>query len=277
LPEYIIQFARVKLPAKVSALIAIKTVSILIEHSPNIALLILAVDTSTKTTGLSLARGTVMIEATCGTEEEMRSERLWIDIERLLARQQLKVSDVDLFAVCTGPGGFTGLRVGLAAIKGLAAASKKPVVGVTSLEAAAFSARGSMKVCSLVNAYKNEIYSQLFSFADDGAPLPQNDPAVSTIEEALARLAKLRNLAFAGDGAEMYREALENPERGWVVTNSPDRTAKSIAEIGLIKFKRGEMQCAADLNATYVRPSEAEIKLSLGLLGTKIKRSLNSG
>ena len=89
---------------------------------------------------MAVARGASLIATLQGDADEKRSERLWGEIDSLLSEAGLKINDVDLFSVCIGPGGFTGLRVGIAAIKGFASANSKQIVGVTSLEAVALSA-----------------------------------------------------------------------------------------------------------------------------------------
>lgn len=191
----------------------------------------------------------------------------------------MTLGDVDILSVCVGPGGFTGLRVGMAAVKGFAAAQNKPIIAVTSLEAVAFAASPALSLCSMVNAYKGEVYSQLFSFDADGVPVAQNDPMVSTSEKALERVADVNELVLAGDAAEAGAEvvtstALARSERKWAIRRSEHCLAEDVAGLAFLKNARGQVETAESLKACYVRPAEAEIKLSLGLLGSKIKRSM---
>jgi tRNA threonylcarbamoyladenosine biosynthesis protein TsaB len=213
--------------------------------------------------------------------DEKRSECLWTDVQLLLTDLGLTINDIDVFAVCVGPGGFTGLRVGIAAVKGFSAATNKPIVGVTSLEATAVAARPAVLVCAMVNAYKDEVYSQLFSFDCEGVPLARNEPMVSSLEEALDRIADMNEVVFAGDGAEAGAQAIRNfcearNKRKWVIKQSDQGLAPAVAGLAFLKDARGEANNAESVKACYVRPSEAEIKLSLGLLGSKIKRSMKS-
>ena len=243
--------------------------------------IILAVDTSSKTTSLAVARGGQLLTSIARPADEKRSERLWSEVRSMLAEVGMTVGDVNVFAVCIGPGGFTGLRVGMAAVKGLTAATEKPVVGVTSLEAAAFSARPASSVCALVNAYKAEVYSQLFSTDREGSPVAQNDPMVSTFEKALERVFKIDDLTLAGDGAEAATEAITGTaaargEGKWTIKQSDHSLAEDVARLGFVRYSCGEAGSAAALKACYVRQAEAGIKLSLGLLGSKIKRSMKS-
>jgi len=152
--------------------------------------IILALDTASKATSLALSRGGALLRSIIEPPDEKRSEMLWTEVGSLLAGLGMTIADIDVFAVCVGPGGFTGLRVGMAAIEGFSAATNKPVVGVTSLEAAAFAARPASAVCAMVNAYKGEVYSQLFSFDGDGAAVAQpaaDDGARAAGPCALAR------------------------------------------------------------------------------------------
>jgi len=245
--------------------------------------LALALDTSSKMTSLSVARGAEILRSISTPTDEKRSETLWSEVETLLGGLGLTIAEVDAFAVCVGPGGFTGLRVGMAAAKGFAVALNRPIVGVTSLEAAAFTAGPAPYVCAMVNAYKNEVYSQVFSLGADSSalPVPLNAPLVSTFEKALDRVSELSELIFAGDGAETGTEIIEACSRmkgdvKWVISRSDSCGAEVVLRIALLKYNLGETGEAGSLKACYVRPAEAEIKLSLGLLGSKIKRSMKS-
>lgn len=219
--------------------------------------------------------------------DEQRSEKLWIAIDGLLCDVGLTVRDVDLFAVCVGPGGFTGLRVGMAAAKGLAVAGRKPMVGITSLEAAAASCARGIPVLALVNAYKREVYSQLFSFDSEGGLVAENEPAVSTFRVALDRVNHVDELMLVGDLAiandeEVRRLALEfgdddnSKHRAWA-TRVSDSSAEAIAGLAHLRYLKGDAKAPEHIAACYVRPAEAEIKLAQGLLGSKIEQSRRKG
>jgi tRNA threonylcarbamoyladenosine biosynthesis protein TsaB len=240
--------------------------------------LILALDTSSKVTSLAVARGAALLRSIRELPDQKRSETLWSAVKAVLAELGMTISEVDILSVCTGPGGFTGLRVGMAAVMGFAAATNKPLVGVTSLEATAFAPRLASPVLALVNAYKGEVYSQLFSFDSGGVPVPRNDPMVSTPKKAIERVADEDDLIIAGNGVEAVAGDIErilaSGGKKSTLRLSDGGLAEAIAQLGLIRYERGEIQTPASLKAIYVRPSEAEIKLSLGLLGSKIKRSM---
>ena len=243
--------------------------------------IILALDTSCKVTSFAVGRGGTLLKAISELPDQKRSETLWTEVETLLADLGMTIGDVDVFSVCIGPGGFTGLRVGMAAVKGFSAATDKPLVGITSLEGAAFAASPAPAVCAILNAYKGEVYSQLFSFNGDEMPVAKNDPMVSTIASALERVSVEKELVFAGDGAEAAEEdiraaAESHDQVNWRTYCSDRGLAIDIARLAFLKYGRGQTETVEGLKACYVRPSEAEIKLSLGLLGTKIKRSMKA-
>ena len=253
--------------------------------------LILALDTSSRLTSIALSRGAALIKSIEMESDDKRSEKLWVDIESLLADSKVTIKEVGLFGVCVGPGGFTGLRVGMSAIKGFATATGKPIIGVTSLEAAAAQEGPGSVACALVNAYKGEVYSQLFDIDKDGSPVALDAPLVSTLSEALERVGGRRSVVFTGnaalESAELIKQVAtqrsgprpsgEMEEGGWTIKAQDQFIASSIARLSYLKFNRGELESDESLRAYYVRPAEAEVKLSLGLLGSKVRRSLKTG
>jgi len=239
--------------------------------------IILALDTSSKATSIAVANGDQTLRSIKETSLEKRSERLWTEVQSLLDRAGLTIRGIDLFAVCVGPGGFTGLRVGIAAVKGWASALREPLLGVTSLEGTAFGVAPASLVCALINANRSEVYSQLFSFDGEGVPVAKNDPMVTTLNVALERIELEHDVVFAGDAANECAEFIMNVNAAreggeWSIDKTERCVAEDIARLALLKYARGEVGTAADLKACYIRPAEAEIKLSLGLLGSKIKR-----
>jgi tRNA threonylcarbamoyladenosine biosynthesis protein TsaB len=243
--------------------------------------IILALDTSSKVTSLAVANGERLLRSIAEIQDEKRSETLWSDIKSLLEGLEKTIADVAVFGVCTGPGGFTGLRVGITAVKGFSAATNKPIVGVTSLEATAVAARVTGLVCVLVNAYKREVYSELFSVEGEGLAQSMNEPMVSSYTAALERVSDINDLSITGDAVEPGKEIISEfvasrKKDNWAVKESQCELAAAIVKVAYLRSGRQEFDSSNSVRACYVRPSEAEIKLSLGLLGSKIKRSMRS-
>ncbi len=221
---------------------------------------ILALDTSSKSTSLALTRGERLI-ATFGAElDEQRSARLWDVVSFLLQAAGMKIDEVTLFAVCVGPGGFTGLRVGMAAAKGFASALNRLIVGVTSLEAMAQAAGVSGRILVVNNAYKGEVYSQLFTLDEAGMPVAENSPTVTGIDEALVRVTGIQSLTITGDAVNQYAEAIASYGQAatgkWRSKAGAPFLAEAIARLAYSK----EAVKPEDVEACYVRPPDIKIK-----------------
>jgi tRNA threonylcarbamoyladenosine biosynthesis protein TsaB len=178
----------------------------------------------------------------------------------LLGAAGLDVRDVDGYAVAAGPGSFTGIRIGLTAIKALALASGKPAVPVSTLEALAWKLASPQVrlICPVLDAKRAEIYAALFEVrkAKLVAALPQNayDP-----DEFFGRLPSHRVTAFIGNGVEVYKEKLLN----YVGDKArfPNRTPFIAAEVGRLGYEAlqaGRGVEAAGLEPLYFRKSQAE-------------------
>jgi tRNA threonylcarbamoyl adenosine modification protein YeaZ len=124
-------------------------------------MLVLALDTTTRTGSCALARdGRTVLEQT-GDGTRSQAARLPADLMGLLSLAELPLADVDVFAVATGPGSFTGLRVGIATMQGLSFAMGKPLVGISALDALAV-AGGNGRVLTWVDAWRGEVYSACY-------------------------------------------------------------------------------------------------------------------
>lgn len=220
--------------------------------------IVLAIDTSSKLTSLAVARSDRIIGSFGAELDGRRSERLWTEIGFLLAELDLTINDIDLFSVCVGPGGFTGVRVGVAAVKGFASAASKPVAAVTSLEAAACTAEPAHYGWAALSAYKGEAYVQLFELSSNQLPTPVIEPRLARLETLSKLIATQANATLVTD------QAIANMQEVWPcdVKAAPRFSAEQVARLGLLRFIGGETLDANLLRACYVRPPDAEIKLN---------------
>lgn len=213
-------------------------------------------------------------------EEELRhAETLLPAIDECLERAGCELGDVDGFAVSIGPGSFTGLRVGLSTAKGLALATDAWLVGVPTLEAYARAAGGTTadaQVLVCLDARKGEVYSALFAVELVHARVRVErllDDAVEKPEAAVERLLAFRDkaaqgpttLRVVGDGADRYPDeilaALEAAGPVQPVPEAPDGRGFAVAGIGAERFLAHGPADTAYLAPTYLRASEAELKL----------------
>src|SRR5215213_11524682 len=121
--------------------------------------LILSVETATLSGSVALLRGEQVLAALAGDSGVSHSNTLLNDIDKLLHEAQIDLPQVDLFAVATGPGSFTGLRIGIATVKALAATLDRPCAGVPTLQAIALAAGESRRSVALLPAGRGEVFA----------------------------------------------------------------------------------------------------------------------
>ncbi|MHB1127461.1 MAG: tRNA (adenosine(37)-N6)-threonylcarbamoyltransferase complex dimerization subunit type 1 TsaB [Bacillota bacterium] len=191
------------------------------------------------------------------------SQSLMTIINQVLEDTGLPLSAMDGLAVALGPGSFTGLRIGLATVKGLAQVTGLPVLGIPTLDSLALNAAGALGlVCPVLNARKHEVYVALYR-SGDGSMNRVSDYLVMA-PEVLARQMAENNevVTFLGDGWPVYRdifhEILGNRAREAFFINGMPR-ASQVAWLGLGRLRAGAVDDLFSLTPLYIRPSEAEI------------------
>jgi tRNA threonylcarbamoyladenosine biosynthesis protein TsaB len=169
-------------------------------------------------------------------------------VDALLAGLRLRVEDLDALAVTTGPGSFTGLRVGLGTVKGLALASGRPCVGVSTLEVLAQSASaGADTVVALVGASRGDVFCGAFDA--DGRAL--REPGAGPLEDALRGLPA--GAAFVGEPAAERREAIRAAAPGAQFPPWEAFLAATLARAALRRVAAGEVVAASVLRPVYLR------------------------
>ena len=220
---------------------------------------ILTIDTSSNCSSVALSDGASLLGECILGEDRCNSGRLPEAISGLLSAARLTPDGVDAFAVSLGPGSFTGVRVGIATVKGLALATGKPVVGFSSLAMLAMNLPfSSAQVAPMFDARKSEVYAALYRCGSlPEALLPD---AVLPPERFLAAID--RPTLFLGDGALRYRELIRST-LGELALFPPFHAdlprASAGAVIALARALKGEFTPLALLNPTYLRASEAEL------------------
>jgi len=244
--------------------------------SDNAAPLILALDTATRAGSVALARGRETLCLMTSDNDTSHSIDLLANVEAALDSAHAKLADIDLFAAASGPGSFTGLRIGLATVKSFAMSAGRECVGVPTLAAVAHAAGDSERTVALIPAGRGEVFAQLFSVdGDDVRELDQAD--YISPKAVLERYEGIEKLTWAGEGAhnvEVLRAAAGGDEmasghrtsggsngslNGWSLAPRAGELARSIAALALREYERGRAISAEHLHAIYVRPSDAEI------------------
>ena len=249
--------------------------------------LILSLETATLGGSVWLGGGKLQLAARIGDPVISQSTSLLSDVNNCLEEASLSLQDVDVFACASGPGSFTGLRIGIATLKALAATLDRPCVGIPTLHAVAHAAGPSSATISLLPAGRGEVFAQMFSVSS-----VSGDDIVAAIDTAshlspqklMEKYGALGDLTWAGSGAYLQHEVIENGaralglalrlssteepptgrERGWDLAANEGNLATHVAALAEQAFRKGMLQRPDSLNAIYVRPSDAELKEQQG-------------
>jgi tRNA threonylcarbamoyladenosine biosynthesis protein TsaB len=215
---------------------------------------VLAVETSSLAGGVALLDDERLVAEYLLDVSVTHSERLMAAVDRVLADARWTARSLDALAVAIGPGSFTGLRIAVSTVKGLALALGAPIAAVPTLDAmAAALPWAALPVCPVLDARKGEVYASLYRW--DGRAMCREWDYLAMAPDALAaRL--LEPVIVMGDGASSIRSpharVLPPPRR----MPSP----ACVGTLGLERLRRGDTVPAAALEPLYLRPSEAELK-----------------
>lgn len=242
--------------------------------------LLLSLETATRAGSIAITRGATLLASRTGDEQVSHSTHLLEQIRSALDEAGLKLSGIDYFAVATGPGSFTGLRIGLATVKSFAATLDRRCVGVPTLEAVALAAGASSRTIALLPAGRGELFAQQLAVSREGLVEPLDAPAHLPPDKLLERVSMRRALKWAGEGAHVQAEAIKAcalvagiefrvaevgervsvDENLWVLVKSREALAASVAHLARARIRSGAIARAQEIQAIYVRPSDAELK-----------------
>jgi len=223
---------------------------------------ILSVETATPQGSIALADESGVL-AEIRSEEGMTHAR-WLmpAIDRLFGMTGLSLEEIDGLAVSAGPGSFTGLRIGLSTVKGLALGAGKPVMAIPTLDVLARAVPPCRRlVCPILDARKGELYAALYG-PSEGGQLSRRTPDMVLPPDRLAERID-RPVLFVGNGIEPYRAVLGGKlGRRALFASGRFRypRADMVAQLALTRLARGRTDVLETLEPLYVRSSEAELK-----------------
>ena len=216
--------------------------------------LILAADATHEFGGLALTRGEELLEELPLHAPSGFAHVLFGHLPALLERHGVQIADIDCFAAASGPGSFTGVRVGLAFVKGLAEALGKPAAAVSNLRAMASFGSSPLRA-SVLDARRGEIYGAVY----DAAGRVVSPEVVMQLASWIDRLPE-GELEFVSADPALPGAALAGTRfEGARVVTAPRAMAGAVAKIALAALLRGEAGDPAALDANYVRRSDAEL------------------
>lgn len=220
---------------------------------------ILAIDTSASTCSVALTENeTLLYEYTADTGRT-HAVQLSGMIDAVLGASGVSVGDLDGFAVTTGPGSFTGLRIGIATVKGLAFAAVKPVAPVSTLDVLAFQCAGvETLICPLIDARKNEVYGATYRWLGDQLDLvgrPQVTGAAGILQGGGEKC------FYVGSGALLYRDLIAKRLGDQAVIAPPRMSmvrSSAVACIGFRQLNQGAGIAPHDIKPFYIRRPDVE-------------------
>ena len=233
-------------------------------------MLVFGIDTCCNAATAAIIDDKRLVAQTVVNMGRTHSQIMMPQIEEMFKTTEIDVKDIDAFAAAVGPGSFTGVRIGVATAKGLAQATGKPCVAVSTLRALAHSSKFFDGIAApILDARRQQVYNALLDCKNGEMTRLTEDRALA-LADLLKELKELdRNVIFMGDGVFVFEEEIRK-ELGERAFFAPKTTLMNlggaVAEIGLEKFQMGETVSYSQLIPSYVRLSQAERDLLEGNL-----------
>ena len=224
---------------------------------------ILAIESSAVTASVAIVTDEVLTAEYTINYKKTHSQTLLPMIAEICKMTETEVESLDLIAVSTGPGSFTGLRIGAATGKGLALASDKMMVEVPTLEALAYNLYGTdALICPMMDAKRRHLYTGVYEFGADGVLQTVYQQNLVSYEELAVVLNQYsRKVIFIGDGISVAKDTLKEQltcPYAFAPAHMSTQRAASVAMSGLARYQSGKVVSAAELKPDYLRPSQAE-------------------
>ncbi|MFH2058453.1 MAG: tRNA (adenosine(37)-N6)-threonylcarbamoyltransferase complex dimerization subunit type 1 TsaB [Pseudomonadota bacterium] len=226
-------------------------------------MILLCLSTAEQGSSLAVVDGDRLICEEYWDTKKTHSKRLVAMIDHMVKeRSGLALSNIDAFVAAKGPGSFTGLRIGISVIKGLAHAMGKPEFGVSSLDGIAFRfVHSSVPVCVMMDAKRNEVYTAMYHFKR-GHLVSKSREQVLNPQKAIA----LANgpAIFAGSGSKAYKNIIEQVAKHPVIAHPYLDSVSAMALIQSLSFNKNDLDHPENkLEPVYIRKSDAQLNTTI--------------
>lgn len=233
---------------------------------------ILAVESASKTASVAILENDVLIAEYTTNHKATHSQTLLPMIDEICTCTHTALETLDAIAISSGPGSFTGLRIGSATVKGLGLALDKPLIEVPTLEGMAYNLAGfSGLICPMLDARRSHVYAAVYGF-EGNVPQVHLQPSLIGIEDLVEQLAAMgERVTFLGDGVTEARSCIEQKATfsyAFALPSMNTPRAGSVAQAAARRFEKGERTHADEHAPDYLRPSQAERELD-----EKLKRA----
>ena len=217
---------------------------------------ILAIDTSTTHSSCAVMDDNNIVGDFSINQSMSHNEILLVMVDEMLKKLNIDIEDIDLFVAVTGPGSFTGIRIGVTVVKALAMALNKPIVAVNTLEALSFGVFTDKKKIPLIDARGERVYYGVYEGINNKNIVA---PALLTIDELLNEFSDKGEFVFVGDCVNLYKDRiLENKNFEITPACLNSCISKNACVIGKQKYERGDISDCFSLSPEYVRLSQAQ-------------------
>jgi tRNA threonylcarbamoyladenosine biosynthesis protein TsaB len=223
---------------------------------------VIGIDTSTSCGAVGLIDDERVLSDTLFNIPVTHSERLLSAIEFVLRETCCLIEDIDGWAISLGPGSFTGLRIGVSTVKGLAFATGKPVAGVGTLDVLASQISPTpYLICPILDARKKEVYSAFYRYEEEGILRRQSEDRVLRPEDLVKKITE--QTILIGDGVRTYKNFLQRSLPSLAIfPAAPLHVPRGsvVAQLGFELLKKKDHLNVSTFSPLYIRPSEAEVK-----------------
>lgn len=236
---------------------------------------ILGLDSSGLVAGVAIVEDNLLLAEYNVNYKKTHSQTLLPMLDEVRKMIDLDLESLDAIAIASGPGSFTGLRIGSATAKGLGLALDKPLVEVPTLEGLAYNLWGTdCLVCPIIDARRNQVYTGVYEFAKDNNSYRMDtvvEQCAVDITEILSQLNDLgragqgRSVIFVGDGIPVYSEVIGRELQipySFAPAGQNRQSAASVAALGSVYYAAGRVVSASKHQPEYLRQSQAERELA---------------
>ena len=219
---------------------------------------ILAIDTSSFPASVAILDDGIIVGESVIRNQRKHSQNIMVMTERLFNDLGIDINEIDVFAVTSGPGSFTGLRIGISTIRAFAQAMNKPVAAINTLEALSYNLSAvDIPVIPMLDARRDEVFTAMYSF-ENGVAKQITEPCVMTIGEIIDKYNN-QNVILCGDGTLMHKDALSVvPSFEFAAANLNETRACALAVAAYHKALDNKLVNYNDVLPVYLRKSQAE-------------------
>ena len=224
-------------------------------------MLVLSVDSSYSTATCALIKDDKILAEINLNDKKQHSIILTRLTDSILKEYEIDINDIDAFIISRGPGSFTGLRIGMATLKGLAFASKKPLISVSTLDALAYNSISFQGIiCPIMDALRDNIYTCLYKNENNNLTPLIKEQCLNINELVTILKEQTLPIIFVGDGVAKHKEFLQEniPNSFFAPNHSNFPKASSVGELGIKKINDGVIENIDSINPIYLRKSQAE-------------------